>query len=212
MRFLHSKGNAAAFAGALLLLSLNFTSLGASPNPNAETGTGEDVDLAKVQSGAEVVFISSGKHATVSRAIDDDRRTVFEFADSDPRPVLIVKLTNSAPIRRVSLVAGSQTGKVDVYLLNQLPRDPSALDKTNPIGSIVDAAVASEATLNFPPQTARYIVLRWTVSKQAPRAISLAEVSAFGPDVLDPAAITLAAADPPPDPVEGPPAVTVISP
>jgi hypothetical protein len=112
----------------------------------------------------------------------------------------------------VSLVIGSQSGKVDVYLLDQLPRNPNALEKINPVGSIVDPAVAQEATLDFAPRSARYVALRWTFLQKPLHTVGLAEVSVFGRGGLDPDAITLAAADPPPpDPVD-PPVIVVLSP
>jgi hypothetical protein len=214
MRFLRSKVSAAALASALFPLALNCSSLFASPISNATSSNGDEVDLAKAQTGADIVFISSGMRAAVLRAIDDDRRTVFQFAESDPHPTLVVRLFGNNPIHRVSVVAGSETEKVDVYLLGQIPRDASELNKINPIGSIVDLAVAKESALEFAPQIAHYVALRWTFSKNPPqRAIALAELSAFGQGGVDANAITLAAADPPPpDPVQDPPVIHTVSP
>src|SRR5207249_4934763 len=98
-----------------------------------------------------------------------DRRTVFHFSSSDPRPTLIVKITGNKPIHRVSVVVGSESASLDVYLLNEPPRDPSDLDRMKPTASIVDPPIAREAAVDFAPQNAHYVALRWGPSKNSSR-------------------------------------------
>jgi hypothetical protein len=212
MRLLHSQCST-----SLLLVSvvwLCFTGLPSRAANEQSAIDPEQIDLAKILAGGKVVFVSSGQRSSAFRAIDDDRRTVFEFSSSDPRPTIVVKLNEKKPIHRVSLVLGSESEKIDVYLLNELPEEPSALDKTKPIASIVDLAVARETVVDFAPQTAQYVALRWTWSKKHLRSAAIAEMGVFSDSAPDAAvAATLTAADPPPtDPVPGPPLIVSVSP
>jgi hypothetical protein len=212
MRFLRTKWNSQLVAVSLIVFFLNGWPIRAAETSNRVVVTAEDVDLAKIQYGGQVVFVSSGQRAAASHAIDDDRRTVFLFSISDPRPTLIVKLNESKPVHRVSVVVGSQAGEVNVYLLDEIPRDPSDLDKVKPVGSIVDLGVAREAVAEFAPKSARYIALRWTLSRNHSRPLAVAEVSVFS-NAADATVATLAASDPPPaDPIEGPPLIASVSP
>ncbi len=211
MRFLRAKPNR-QWAVSLIVLSFNVWPIGAAETSNRVVVTAEDVDLAKMQSGGQIVFVSSGQRPAVSHAIDDDRRTVFLFSSLDPRPTLIIKLTKSTPVHRVSVVVGSKPGKVDVYLFDQFSGDGSDLDKLKPVASIVDLGIAREAAVDFAPQSARYIALRWALPKSYSRPLAVAEVSAFS-DAADPTAVTLAASNPPlPDLIQGPPLIVSVSP
>jgi hypothetical protein len=172
----------------------------------------DDVDLAKVQSGGKVVFVSSGLRPASFHAIDDDFRTVFEFSSSDPRPTLIVKFTDNKQIHRISVVVGSESGKVDVYLLAEIPRNPSDLDRMKPITSIVDLGIAREASVDFAPQYASYVALRWAPSGNRLHPLAVAEVSVFTKGDSPETANALAASDPPINLVSGPPVIAPISP
>ncbi|HWY50579.1 MAG TPA: hypothetical protein VNW72_03770 [Chthoniobacterales bacterium] len=212
MRFLHPKWNRQLLAVSLVGFSLNGSPIRADETLNRMVVTAEDIDLAKIQSGGQVVFVSSGQRAAASHAIDGDRRTVFLFSISDPRPTLIVKLTESKPVHRVSVVVGSQAGEVNVYLLDEIPRDPSDLDKVKPVASITDFEVGREAVADFAPKNARYIALRWALSKNYSHPMAVAEVSVFS-NATDPTLATLAASDPPPaDPIQAPPIIVSVSP
>ena len=179
-------------------LALSTSLAGAADTSNETLADLAETDVAKIQAGGHIAFISSGHRLNDFRAIDDDRRTVFEFSTADPRPTLIVRVTGSKPIHRVSVVPGSEIQKVDVYLLNVSPRDSSELDKIKPLTSIVDLAVGREASAEFAPQPARYLALRWTLATFAPGPFRVAEISAFARgEVPDAAAPALAAADPP---------------
>jgi hypothetical protein len=158
----------------------------------------DEVDLAKVISGGEVVFVSSGVRPAGFHAIDDDLRTTFQFSNSDPHPTLIVKLTDSRTIHRVSVVVGSGSEKVDVYLFNEFPKDVSDLERMNPLASIVDLGAVRERGVDFAPQHARYVALRWSPLAKDGRALVVAEVGIFSNSYSDLALVQLAAADPPP--------------
>ena len=125
MRFLHPKSNPHLLAISAIELCLNCLLLRATETSNRVVVDAADVDLAKVQSGGKIVFVSSGQCLAAFHTIDRDRRTAFQFSSSDPRPTLIVKLTESKPLHRVSVLVGSEAGKVDVYLLDEISSDPS---------------------------------------------------------------------------------------
>ncbi len=190
MRFLRAKWNGQlVVVVSLIVFSLHGRPIRAAEPSNRVVVNAEDVDLAKIQSGGQIVFVSSGQRPAVSHAIDDDRRTVFMFSSSDPRPTLIIKLTKSRPLHRVSVVVGSEAGKVDVYLLGEIPGDGSDLDKLKPVGSIVDLGIAREAVVDFAPQNARYVALRWALPKNYSRPLAIAEIGAFSN--VDPSGGTL---------------------
>jgi hypothetical protein len=200
------------FAISAVGLCFNCSLLRAAEDSDRVVIEADDVDVAKAQSGSVVVFVSSGQRLAVSHAIDGDRRTIFQFSSSDPRPTLIIKLIENKLVHRVGVVVGSETGKVDVYLLGQIPRDPSELDKMKPVTSIVDFGVAHEATADFAPQDASYVALRWALSSNHVRPPAVAEVSVFSHSASDPSVVTLAAFGPPPELVQGPPMIASVSP
>jgi hypothetical protein len=76
-----------------------------------------------------------------------------------------------------------------------------------PLASIVDLGIGHEAAVDFAPQQARYVTLRWT-AKSDLRPLVVAEVSAFSTEVSDPSAVALTASDAP----EGPPLIASVSP
>jgi hypothetical protein len=212
MGFLHSKWNWRLLAVSLVGFSLNASPIRAAEISIPIVVTADDVDLAKIGSKWQVVFVSSGQRTAVSHAIDDDRRSVFLFSISDPRPTLIVKLTESKPVHRVSVVVGSQAPELNIYLLDEMPRDPSDLDNVKPVASIVDLGVAREAMAEFAAKSARYIALRWALSKNHSHPLAVAEVSVFS-NAADPTVATLAASDLPlADPIQDPPLVASVSP
>lgn len=211
MRFLRSEWGRRLLPTALIGLLFNFPTFGAPEKPEQDLARADEVDLAKVQAGGKVVLMSSGVRGAGFRAIDDDHRTTFRFSSDDARPTLIVQLVENRPIHRVSTVVGSESGKIDVYLLNELPRRPTDLDALSPIGSMMNVAVAREASLDFAPQNARYVALRWTLSNRAPEALNVAEVSAFSTG-YSPAGIAALASDPPIYLVGGPPVLPLVSP
>ena len=210
MKFLRAKWNRLIVLVSLLGFPPCGWSTRAAETVNRVVVTAEDVDLAKMQSGGQIVFVSSGQRAAVSHAIDDDRRTVFLFAKSDPRPTVIVRLNKSEPLHRVSVVVGSEAGQVDVYLLDQISADRPNLDKEKPVGSIADPTVAREAMIDFAPQNARYVALRWALPNNYSHPLAVAEISILS---NAPDATAHALADPPqPDSVEAPPRIAVFSP
>jgi hypothetical protein len=217
MKFLQPRWSPQLLAISAIGLCLNCLPLRATEMSNQIVVNADDVDLAKVQSGGKVVFVSSGTRLASFHAIDDDLRTVFQFSSSDRRPTLIVKFTDHKQIHRISVVVGSESGKVDVYLLAEIPRDPSDLDKLKPVTSIVDLAIAREASADFAPQNAGYVALRWAPPGNRLQPLAVAEVSVFTKGDSSQignalAANALAASNPPINLVSGPPVLTPVSP
>ena len=212
MRFLRTKWSWPLLPTAAVGLLLSLSPLWANEKSDEGVEQRDDIDLAKVQAGGKIVLVSSGARGGGFRAIDDDHRTTFRFSSDDPRPTLVVQLIENRPIHRVSTVVGSKSDKIDVYLLNELPHKPSDLDELNPIASIIDPGVAREASVDFAPQNARYVALRWNLSGTLPEALNVAEVSAFTHGNSPAISAELAATDPPIYLVSGPPIIPPISP
>lgn len=197
-----------AFIGLCLTISRISAAAPLNQGPNEV----DEIDLAKVQSGGQVAFVSSGKRLVRFEAIDNNPRTLFQFSISDPRPTVIIKLTENKPIHRVSVVPGSESQKVDVYLFDQLPGKPSDLDKVSPIASIFDLVVGKEASVNFSPHRAYYIALRWTLSPTAAGALKIAKIGAFTQTQGGGGATTLIERDLPVQLVSSLPVVLPVSP
>lgn len=162
------------------LLAISLPTQAADESSTQTTTTGDKiVDMAKVQSGGQVAFVTSGPKAAVFHAIDDDRRTMFRFSGSDAHPTLIVKLNETQPVYRVSLVPGSEAAQVNVYLLDELPRKATDLDALKPLTSIVNLVVGKESAAEFAPRNARYVALQWIVAGPSAGPVKVAEVSAY---------------------------------
>ncbi len=213
MTFLYlTRGQLLAVSSAGLLF-ITPPAPAADEGSNQSTAAGEEiVDMAKAQAGGQVAFVTSGQRPAVFHAIDDDRRTIFRFSESDAHPTLIIKLNETRPVSRVSLVPASETLQVNVYLLNELPQKASDLDALKPLTSIVNLVVGREAAAEFAPQNARYVALRWIVAGPSAGPVKVAEVSAFAQSDSRHVSDLLAVADPAVSfhPIE-PPDVAVVS-
>jgi hypothetical protein len=138
-------------------------------------------DFANLYAQAHVVFVSSGVEPSARRIIDDDPVTAFQFAPSDPYPTAIVELADRERLHRVSAVYKMQAGRLDVYLLKELGSNPGDLSDAKPIASVTDVKAGGKAAVDFDPQGARYVALRWTPTELDPkRGFEVAEISAFG--------------------------------
>lgn len=144
-----------------------------------------EFDWAKVQAQARIAYVSSGPRALRSRMIDNDLQTTFGFSESDKSPTVIVELSKSAQIHRVSTVFKAEDAQVDVFLLNELPKDIADLQFTKPVATVVSLPdERGQVTVNFGVSSARYVVLRWK-RKRWDNPFSVAEISAFSNDPVD---------------------------
>lgn len=134
-------------------------------------------NFANLYARAHVVYVSSGGIPSSSRMIDDDTMTSFRFADGDAHPTVIVELAENERVHRVSALYKMQSGKLDVYLMNDLGENAGNLSGLSPIATVVDAG-SGKASVNFNPQGARYVALRWTPKHSD--GFEVAEINAFG--------------------------------
>ncbi|MEY2495561.1 MAG: hypothetical protein QOJ45_2053 [Verrucomicrobiota bacterium] len=138
-------------------------------------------NFANLYAKAQVVFVSSGIEESARRMIDDDTVTAFQFAPTDPHPTVIVELAERERLHRVSALYKMQAGTLDVFLLQELGPNPGDLNGAKPIASVTDGIGGGKAAVNFDPQGARYVALRWTPSApDATKGFEVAEISAFG--------------------------------
>jgi hypothetical protein len=139
-------------------------------------------NFANLYAKARVIYVSSGLEESARRMIDDDTVTAFQFAPSDPHPTAIVELAEIERLHRVSALYKMQPGRLDVYLLTHLAADPGDLSGARPIATATDTNAGGKAAVEFDPQGARYVALRWTpLDSNASRGgLEVAEIHAFG--------------------------------
>jgi hypothetical protein len=138
-------------------------------------------NFANVYARARIVFVSSGAEAYAERMIDDDVITAFQFAPTDPHPTVIVELAERERLHRISALYKMEAGRLDVFVLQELGTNPGDLSGRRPIASVTDATGGGKAAVDFDPQGAQYVALRWTpAGKRSPKGFEVAEVSAFG--------------------------------
>jgi len=139
-------------------------------------------NFANLYAKARVVYVSSGLEESARRMIDDDTVTAFQFAPSDPHPTAIIELAETERLHRVSALYKMQPGRLDVYLLTHLAADPGDLSGARPIATATDTNAGGKAAVEFDPQGARYVALRWTpLDPNASRGgFEVAEIHAFG--------------------------------
>ena len=144
-----------------------------------------EFDWAKLQARARVAYVSSGPRTLSGRMIDNDLQTVFRFSESDKSPTVVVELAQNANLHRVTTAFKAEDAKLDVYLLNELPKDANDLRFAKPIASIVCLPDNHGVmTADFSVSSARYVALRWT-RKKWQQPFEVAEVSAFSNDPAD---------------------------
>src|SRR4029077_1858554 len=96
-----------------------------------------EFDWAKLQARARIAYTSSGPKTLSARMIDNDLQTVFRFSESDKSPTVIVELAKSTQLHRVSAVFRAEDARLDVFLLNELPKDIADLQFAKPDASAV---------------------------------------------------------------------------
>jgi hypothetical protein len=139
-------------------------------------------NFANAYARAHVRFVSSGVVVDSGKMIDDDPITAYTFSFSDPHPTVVVELSAVQRLHRVSAIYDMHAGRLDVYALNKLTGDVENFDGLKPIASVVDHAGEGKASVDFNPQGAHYIALRWTPenSRAQHESFRIAEINAFG--------------------------------
>jgi hypothetical protein len=138
-------------------------------------------NFANLYAKGRIVFVSSGAPEATRNMIDDDTVTAFRFAASDPHPTVIVELAAWERLHRVTALYQMQAGQLDIYLLNELGENPGDLTGARHISSVADSNGEGKAAVNFDPQGARYVALRWTSAKRDDaHGFEVAEINVFG--------------------------------
>ena len=137
-------------------------------------------NYANQYANGRVVYVSSHGPNSPLCMIDDDATTSFAFAEDDPHPTVIVELADREMLHRISALAKTPDGQVDIYLLDDLATDPADLSRGRLIGNLTSKSRDGEIALNFDPQKARYVALRWKPDHGAHKAVDIAEIGIFG--------------------------------
>ena len=137
-------------------------------------------NFANIYAKARVVYVSSGPIPAARRMIDDDSETGFRFAPNDPYPTVIVELAETERLNRVSALYEMASGQMEVYVMNELGANRGDLSGAKPVASVIDRSGDGKAAVDFDPQGARFVALRWTPERGANRNFEVAEINAFG--------------------------------
>jgi hypothetical protein len=127
-----------------------------------------------------VVYVSSLGPTSPSTMIDDDASTFFAFSPDDQNPTMVVALASKQKLHRISALSEVSDARVEVYLLDEIGSDPADLSRARRVGTFHLKTGDNTLALNFEPQSARYVALRWIPNHPHQQPISIAEVSAFG--------------------------------
>ncbi len=158
------------------------------PTVVVRTTTGVGFDLAKSQSQARIVSVSSGAIAFAARMIDNDPKTAYRFSGNDLHPTVVLELSGQEPVHRVSSVFQSdENATLEVYLLTELPKTFAHLSGT-PVSCVADPVHPNEAKVDFTETNVRYLVFRWTRNQPSHNPFWVAELSAFGSVSTEPTA------------------------
>jgi hypothetical protein len=138
-----------------------------------------EFDWAKLRAGARIAYVSSGPRTLSDRMIDNDLQTVFPFSESDRSPTVIVELAWNARLHRVSTVFKAEDAKLDIFLLDELPKDAADLRFATPHASVVELPDEhGTVSVDFSVGSARYVALRWTLTKWH-EPFTVTQISAF---------------------------------
>lgn len=127
-----------------------------------------------------VVYVSSSGPESPSRMIDDDASTSFSFGTNDDHPTMVVELAGRQRLHRVSALSEGAGTSVQVYLLDELGSDPGDLSHARLVSSSATQTGDGIIRVDFDPQNARYIALRWNRSRGSHKPIEVAEIGVFG--------------------------------
>jgi hypothetical protein len=148
-----------------------------------------EYDWAKIQAGARIAFVSSGTKMLTDRMIDNNLHSTFEFSLSDAAPTVIVELAHTEQLHRISALYKATNSRLQLFLLNELPRNYGVLDGMKPFASFDGSPNNNgETSVSFAANNARYVALRW-IRNHADGPIQVAEISAFSNQPTDSEAV-----------------------
>jgi hypothetical protein len=139
-------------------------------------------DLAALRAEGHVVYVSSNQSPATARMIDDNNNTGFQFAASDKRPTAIVELAQNERVHCVTArYRAHSAGKLDVYLLDDISRSAPDINYRRPVASTTAQNKHRQAAVDFDPQGARYVAIRFTPSDSSTfgDGFEITEISAF---------------------------------
>lgn len=142
-----------------------------------------EIDFAAQKAKARVVYVSSNTSPSSALMIDDNNKTAFHFASTDARPTAIVELSQTERIHRVTaLYKMHAAGRLDVYLLNDISKSATDINYQKPVASTTEQNDQGEAAVDFDPEGARYVAIRFTPSDSlsAGQDFAIAEINAYG--------------------------------
>jgi len=184
---LHRHSLVASLAIALILPVSQARSQTSSANYPAVTVQAKapaENDWAKLGAGGRIVYISSGMRVLADRMVDSDLGTIFRFPASDPRPTVIVELAQTQLLHRVSAIFKTEDARLDVFLLNALPKDQADLQSDKGFATTVDPLQEGWfGARDFAPSSAHYVVFRWT-RKNSNGPFEVAEISAVSAEPI----------------------------
>lgn len=137
-------------------------------------------NFARLRARARVIFVSSGPTETAQRMIDDNVGSAFHFAPDDPAPTAIIELAENAHLHRITALHKSANGRLEIYITDKLASDPEDLRGAKLVASVTEKDESGNAAIDFDPQGARFVALRWTPATATHEGFEVAEVGAFG--------------------------------
>ena len=158
---------------------------GSYPAVTVQATAPAEYDWAKLGAGGRVVYISSGMKVLADRMVDNDLGTIFRFPASDTRPTVIVELAQAQMLHRVSAIFRTKDARLDVFLLNALPKEQADLRSENGLATVVDHLREGWfGARDFAPSNAHYVVYQWT-RKNSNGPFEVAEISALSAEPID---------------------------
>ena len=149
-------------------------------------------NLTDLHTKSRALYVSSGNDlGQANNMIDDQASTVYNFKSDDNSPTAVIDMGQPSTLRRLSAVYAPRSGKMDFYVLANLPGTTPAngnvpntvrLDDASmrAVGSVTDDGNQGRASIDFPATSGRYVMIRWTPAAQEDSSFALAEVAAFG--------------------------------
>ncbi len=151
-----------------------------------------NANLADLHSRARAVFVSSGTNLTAANnMLDEHPTTTFDFATTDAAPTAVIDLGKAASIRKVSAIHSARPGRIEVYVMSELPSElqqvstgsaqvsDASLSQLSPVATAM-AETDGRTSVEFTETSGRYLMLRWLGEGAADTAFTVAEIAAFG--------------------------------
>jgi hypothetical protein len=169
----------------------------AAPQPNAMTLGLVNYKLADAHAKARTLYVSSGADLkTANNITDEQTSTAYQFANGDMTPTTVIDLGKAQNVHRVAANFSAYKGSMAVYVVKALPDSspniatvdlPNSLRMSaetfsamKPVAMIEDDGTRTDAAVDFPATSGRYVIVRWNNAVKQDTAFTVAEVAAFG--------------------------------